>query len=56
MLFLERRWKQIVEVSSIYGDEDGIGDQREVPKEYWHDKKRVDEWIELAKERRKERD
>ena len=26
---------------------------REIPKEFWHDEKRVDKWIEDAKERRK---
>lgn len=54
-LFLEERWKQIQEISGIYGDEDAPGDDKEIPKEYWHDQRRVDEWIERRKEKRKEK-
>lgn len=54
-IFLEDRWKQIVEISSMYGDEEGDGDDVEIPKAYWHDARRVDAWIERMKQRRKEK-
>jgi hypothetical protein len=38
----------------MYGDEDGTDDEKEIPKEYWHDQKRVDEWIEMRKRKKKE--
>lgn len=53
-IFLERRWEQISEISGLYGDPDAPGDDREIPKEYWHDQKRVDAWIERMKEKRRE--
>lgn len=54
VLFLERRWEQIQEISAMYGDEDALGIDKEMPKEFWHDSKRVDEWIERRKKKRKE--
>jgi hypothetical protein len=54
-LFLEERWRQIAEISGVYGDPDGEGDDREVPKAYWHDKQRVDDWIARMKQRQKDR-
>lgn len=54
-IFLEDRWKQITEISAVYGDEDGNGDDMEIPKTYWHDANRVDAWIERMKQRRKEK-
>lgn len=42
-----------MELSSLYGDEEGDGDAREIPKEYWHDQIRVDNWVERMKDRRK---
>lgn len=56
-LFLEKRWEQVQEISSLYGDDelpDG-NDFKEIPKEYWHDRKRVDEWTEAAKQRKKDK-
>lgn len=53
-IFLERRWEQVQEISSMYGDDKGTGDDKEIPKEYWHDQKRVDEWIDRRKKRREE--
>ena len=38
----------------MYGDEDRTDDEKEIPKEYWHDQKRVDEWIDRRKKKRKE--
>ena len=38
----------------MYGDEDSVGIDKEMPKEFWHDSKRVDEWIERRKKKRKE--
>ena len=45
------------EISAMYGDEDKPEGtyEREIPKEFWHDQRRVDEWIEKAKQRRKEK-
>jgi hypothetical protein len=39
----------------MYGDEDGDGDDKEIPKAYWHDARRVDQWIERMKQKRKDR-
>jgi len=38
----------------MYGDEDAPEGNyyREIPREFWHDQKRIDKWIEQAKERR----
>jgi hypothetical protein len=52
-LVLDRRWEYIQEISGAYGDEDAGGDFAEVPPEIWHDRKRVDKWVEDAKDRRK---
>ena len=46
---LEKRWEQIAEVGSIYGD-----DGEPPPKEWWHDTDRVDEWIEQQKAKKEE--
>ncbi len=54
-LVLERRWEYISEISGAYGDEEAGGDFAEVPPEIWHDKKRVDKWVEDMKERRKDK-
>jgi hypothetical protein len=54
-LVLERRWEYIVEMSAAYGDDEGTGDDKEIPPEIWHDRKRVDEWIERMKAKRKEK-
>lgn len=53
-LVLEKRWEYIAEISAAYGDEEAGGDKVEVPPEIWHDRKRVDEWIEERKKERKE--
>jgi hypothetical protein len=39
----------------MYGDEEELGEWKELPEEYWHDKKRVDKWIEDAKQRRRDK-
>jgi len=39
----------------MYGDDDVEGYDKEVPKEFWHDQKRVDKWIADMKEKRKKR-
>ena len=39
----------------MYGDEEGDGYDKEIPKEFWHDQKRVDQWIERRKEKRREK-
>jgi hypothetical protein len=54
-LVLERRWEYIGEMSAAYGDEDAAGDDKEIPPEIWHDRKRVDEWIDRMKAKRKEK-
>jgi hypothetical protein len=46
---LEERWRQIQELS--VWDDDEVG----VPKEYWHDQKRVDAWVADMKQKRKEK-
>lgn len=48
-LVLEKRWEQIAELSAW--DEEDIG----VPKEYWHDAKRVQEWVDEQKRKRKDK-
>jgi hypothetical protein len=48
-LYLEDRWKNILELSGLYGDDD----EPEPPREWWHDHKKVDEWVEEMKRKRK---
>lgn len=54
-LALERRWEYVSEVSAMYGDEEAGGDFEKVPPEYWHDMKRVNEWVDKMKERKREK-
>lgn len=54
-LVLDRRWEYISELGGAYGDEETGGDAAEVPPEIWHDRKRVDEWVETRKKARKQK-
>lgn len=46
-VILEERWDRVRDLAQL--DDDEIG----VPKEYWHDTDRVEQWIEDQKEKRK---
>ena len=46
---LEDRWKNIRELGGIYGDDE----EDEPPREWWHDAKRVEAWVDKMKAKRK---
>jgi len=46
---LERRWEQMQELSTW--DDDG----NPPPKEWWHDTKRVDDWVDERREARRKK-
>src|SRR3990172_2172682 len=48
-VMLERRWEQMQELSTW--DDDG----NPPPKEWWHDTKRVDDWVDERREARRKK-
>ena len=46
---LEDRWDQIRELGAL--DDSGVG----VPREFWHDSQRVEDWIEEQRRKRDEK-
>ena len=48
-IILEERWHQVRELAVL--DDDDLG----VPKEYWHDTERVEQWVQEMKDKRKEK-